>query len=135
VWSFVEARRLGMRTWWLYVAITFVVAFAVAFPLFLLARDRRLAELDSLTRSWGRRVGLPADPAGARRRRPRGGECRERRGRRSRRSRSRCGGPRARRARTEPRARRTRTARRARRSAAGRSCRRGGRRRTRSRPA
>jgi hypothetical protein len=51
VWSFVEARRLGMRTWWVYVVITFVVAFAVAFPLFLLARDRRLAELDSFARS------------------------------------------------------------------------------------
>lgn len=43
-WSFVEARRLGMRRWWVYLLVTFLVAFAVAFPLFLLARDRRLQE-------------------------------------------------------------------------------------------
>lgn len=47
VWSFVEARRIGMRRWWVYVVVTFLVAFAVAFPLFLLARDRRLEELDA----------------------------------------------------------------------------------------
>jgi hypothetical protein len=43
VWSWHEARRLAMRHWWVYVVVTFLVAFAVAFPLFLLARDRRLA--------------------------------------------------------------------------------------------
>lgn len=42
VWSFAEARRLGMRHWWVYVVVTFGVAFAVAFPLFLLVRERRL---------------------------------------------------------------------------------------------
>ena len=47
VWSFVEARRLGMRHWWAYLAVTFLVAFAVAFPLYLLARDRRLETLDA----------------------------------------------------------------------------------------
>jgi hypothetical protein len=46
VWSFVEARRLGMRHWWVYLAVTFLVAFAVAFPLYLLARDRRLHALE-----------------------------------------------------------------------------------------
>lgn len=46
VWSFVEARRLGMRHWWVYVVITFGVAFACAFPLFLLFRDRRLQALE-----------------------------------------------------------------------------------------
>ncbi|MEB2343951.1 MAG: DUF2834 domain-containing protein [Deltaproteobacteria bacterium] len=45
VWSRVEARRLGMRRWWPYLALTFLVAFAVAYPLFLLARDRRLEAL------------------------------------------------------------------------------------------
>ena len=44
VWSNQEARRLGMRHWWAYVVITFAVAFAVAFPLFLFMRDRRLSE-------------------------------------------------------------------------------------------
>jgi hypothetical protein len=43
VWSFAEARRLGMRHWWAYVVLTFGVAFACAFPLFLLVRERRLA--------------------------------------------------------------------------------------------
>jgi hypothetical protein len=47
VWSFVEARRLGMRHWWVVLVVTFTVAFAVAFPLFLLARDRRLETLDA----------------------------------------------------------------------------------------
>lgn len=50
VWSFVEARRLGMRHWWVYVVVTFTVAFAVAFPLYLLARDRRLEALDAAAR-------------------------------------------------------------------------------------
>lgn len=43
VWSFAEARRLGIRHWWVVVVVTFGVAFAVAFPLFLLVRERRLA--------------------------------------------------------------------------------------------
>lgn len=42
-WSFVESRRLGMRHWWVLVVLTFGVAFAMAFPLFLLVRERRLA--------------------------------------------------------------------------------------------
>jgi hypothetical protein len=42
VWSFTEARRLAIRHWWLFVVLTFGVAFAVAFPLFLLIRERRL---------------------------------------------------------------------------------------------
>lgn len=42
VWSFAEARRLGMRHWWVYPALTFGIAFAFAFPLFLFARERRL---------------------------------------------------------------------------------------------
>lgn len=47
VWSSVEARRIGMRRWWVYLALTLGVAFACAFPLFLLARDRRLAALEA----------------------------------------------------------------------------------------
>lgn len=43
VWSFTESRRLGIRHWWAYVALTFLVAFACALPLFLLVRERRLA--------------------------------------------------------------------------------------------
>jgi len=46
VWSWVEARRLEMRHWWIHPLLTFAVAFAFAFPLFLFLRDRRLESLD-----------------------------------------------------------------------------------------
>ena len=42
VWSFVEARRLAMKRWWIYPLLTFGIAFAFAFPLFLCLRERRL---------------------------------------------------------------------------------------------
>lgn len=42
VWMVVEARRLGMRHWWLYLVATFLIAFAFACPLFLLMRERHL---------------------------------------------------------------------------------------------
>jgi Protein of unknown function DUF2834 len=42
LWSFAEARRLAMKRWWLYLVLTFGVAFAFAFPLFLFFRERRL---------------------------------------------------------------------------------------------
>ncbi|GEM_PF-349609 len=45
VWSFIEARRLSMSHWWIYVVLTFAVAIAFAFPLFLLNRERRLAKI------------------------------------------------------------------------------------------
>ena len=41
----VESRRIGVPRVWIYVALTFVVAISVALPLFLIARQRRLAEL------------------------------------------------------------------------------------------
>jgi hypothetical protein len=46
VWSFAEVRRLGMRRWWVYPVLTFGIAFAFAFPLFLFLRDRRLQARD-----------------------------------------------------------------------------------------
>ena len=45
VWMIGEARRLGMKHAWIYVVITFLVAFACACPLFLLMRERKLREL------------------------------------------------------------------------------------------
>ena len=45
IWMIVESRRLGMRNWWIYIVLTFAVAVAFAFPLFLLMRERRLREL------------------------------------------------------------------------------------------
>lgn len=45
VWSFVEARRLSMSHWWLYLVLTFSIAIAFALPLFLLNRERKLQAL------------------------------------------------------------------------------------------
>ena len=42
-WSFAEARRLRIPHWWVFVVLTFGVAFACAFPLFLFVRERKLA--------------------------------------------------------------------------------------------
>ncbi len=43
-WSFFEARRLKMKHWWVYVPLSIGVALAFAFPLFLLMRERALAQ-------------------------------------------------------------------------------------------
>ncbi len=45
VWMMREARRLQMKRAWIYIVLTFVVAFAFACPLFLLMRERRLREM------------------------------------------------------------------------------------------
>ncbi|MHC2999136.1 DUF2834 domain-containing protein [Microbacterium sp. HJ5] len=45
VFIIAEARRLGMRFGWLYVAGAAVTAFAFTFPLFLAMRERRRVEL------------------------------------------------------------------------------------------
>ncbi len=41
-WMPFEARRLQMRHWWVYIVVTFMVAFGFAFPLFLLMRERKM---------------------------------------------------------------------------------------------
>ena len=46
VWMFAESRRLGIRFVWIYVVLSFVIAISVTFPLFLVAREWRLAELE-----------------------------------------------------------------------------------------
>lgn len=43
VWMVAEGRRLGIRGLPLYVAASLLVAISVAFPLFLVARERRMA--------------------------------------------------------------------------------------------
>ena len=43
-----EARRLGVRFVWLYVFLGFAIAISVTFPLFLIARERRLAKLETI---------------------------------------------------------------------------------------
>jgi hypothetical protein len=40
----VEARRLGVKFVWLYVIFGFLIAISVTFPLFLIAREMRLAK-------------------------------------------------------------------------------------------
>ena len=35
VWMFFESRRLGLRFFWIYIVLTFSVAYAFAFPLSL----------------------------------------------------------------------------------------------------
>ncbi len=40
-----EARKLGMRFVWVYVLLGFGIAISVTFPLFLIAREMRLAQL------------------------------------------------------------------------------------------
>ncbi len=42
-WSYFEAQRLRMKHWWVYLITNFCIAFAFAFPLFLLMRERALA--------------------------------------------------------------------------------------------
>jgi len=39
----IESRRLGIRFVWLYIVLGLLVAISVTFPLFLVARERRLA--------------------------------------------------------------------------------------------
>lgn len=42
VWMLVEARRIGMRLWWIWLPLTAGVAWAFALPLFLFYRERWL---------------------------------------------------------------------------------------------
>lgn len=44
IWMVHEARRLGIRFVWLYVLLSFPIAISVMFPLFLVARERALAD-------------------------------------------------------------------------------------------
>jgi hypothetical protein len=43
VWMVVEARRRGMKNWWIYLVATFTIAFAFSAPLFLWMRERHIA--------------------------------------------------------------------------------------------
>ena len=60
----VEARRLGIRFAWLYVVLGLLVAISVTFPLFLIARERRLAagaeRSGEVTLVRGDRIGFAA---------------------------------------------------------------------------
>ena len=49
----VEAKRLGMRGGWVYVALSGLTAFAFTFPLFLAMRERRLVAMRAENRADG----------------------------------------------------------------------------------
>jgi hypothetical protein len=51
IFMVVEGRRLKVPWWWAYVALVFLVAASVAFPLFLIARTRVLARDRPLSES------------------------------------------------------------------------------------
>ncbi len=61
VWMVLEARRLKMRGVWLYLLFGMTIAISVTVPLFLLNRERRLAEIEA--GSDGGRL-APADAMG-----------------------------------------------------------------------
>jgi len=42
----VEAKRLGIRFLWLYILLSFLIAVSVMFPLFMIARQIRIAATD-----------------------------------------------------------------------------------------
>lgn len=48
----IEARRLGVRWVWLYVLFSFLVAISVTFPLFMVARELRLASASKPATPW-----------------------------------------------------------------------------------
>ncbi|NLF39372.1 DUF2834 domain-containing protein [bacterium] len=41
-WSYHESKRIAMRFWWIYAVLTFMVALAFAFPLYLFMRERHM---------------------------------------------------------------------------------------------
>ena len=45
IWMVIEARRVGVRFVWAYVVLAMLVAVSVTFPLFLIAREMRIAAL------------------------------------------------------------------------------------------
>jgi hypothetical protein len=56
----VEARRLGIKWVWLYVVFGFLVAISVTFPLFMIARELRVAKLKASGALPGGEVKLAA---------------------------------------------------------------------------
>jgi hypothetical protein len=48
----IEARRLGVRLVWLYILAGFLIAISVAFPLFMIARELRVANTGAGPATW-----------------------------------------------------------------------------------
>jgi hypothetical protein len=51
IWMVAEARRLDIRFVWLFVLAGVMIAISVSFPLFLIARERRLAAAGAAPRA------------------------------------------------------------------------------------
>lgn len=49
----IESRRLAIRFVWIYIVLGLLVAISATFPLFLIARERRLAERGEVTEDVG----------------------------------------------------------------------------------
>ena len=49
----IESRRLAIRFVWVYIMLALLVAISVTFPLFLIARERRLAARGEATADLG----------------------------------------------------------------------------------
>lgn len=48
----IEARRLGIRLVWLYIVLGFLIAISVTFPVFMIAREMRLAANPNAPAQW-----------------------------------------------------------------------------------
>ncbi len=48
----IEARRLGVRFVWPYILLGFLVAISVTFPLFMIAREMRIAAVPYALAKW-----------------------------------------------------------------------------------
>lgn len=48
----IEARRLGVRFVWAYILLSFFIAISVTFPLFMIAREFRLAAVADPGGAW-----------------------------------------------------------------------------------
>jgi hypothetical protein len=53
VWMVHEARRLAIPFVWLYIVFGFLIAISFTFPLFMIARERRLATLGQVQPAIG----------------------------------------------------------------------------------
>ena len=45
VWFIPDARKLKVKGWWVLIPLTFLVAIAFTFPLYLFLRERRLEQM------------------------------------------------------------------------------------------
>lgn len=45
VWYIPDARKLKVKYWWILIPVTFLIAIAFAFPMYLFMRERRLEQI------------------------------------------------------------------------------------------